>query len=161
MSIDALNLAPVMEQRARELQTLFPEVAYLSGRRGRADQAHAMAANIVATGDRRWVAKTYKNPAELQTRLDYRPEAKTLNQIEAVLYEGLLSMTEDEFAKLSDHAGGHAVDLAPLEDETGMPTKQGCAVIQWIERCPDTKWFTTREGKAKRWHWACHPSARV
>ncbi len=152
------NLSPVMQERAKELKELFPAVVYTSGSRDRVKQAKAMAANVVT--DRRWIRKVYVQAARLQTMVDLHPEAVTVDDLQDLLLDELDSMSDEELAKLSDHFTGNAVDVKPMEVRVGkvsMPTEAGLKVIDWIENCPDTKWFTTREGGMVRWHWATKP----
>jgi hypothetical protein len=60
MTIEELQLEPVAEQGARLLQQKHPNIEFTSGRRNVAQQAHAMASNIVSLHDRQWIRKTYK-----------------------------------------------------------------------------------------------------
>lgn len=152
------TLAPVMQRRARELQAVEPTVVYLSGRRDLKAQAHAMACNVVS--DRHWIRKTYKRAATLQTAVDQHPEATTVAALEAVLYATLTALSPADVDAVSDHLRGNAVDLAPME-AAGLLTDDGMRVVRWIRACPDTKWFTQREGGKIRWHWSVHESAEV
>lgn len=162
-TIHQLQLAPTMRKRALELQAAHPTVVFTSGRRDLLRQAKAMAKHVVA--DRQWIQKTYIHGALLQTAIDFRPEAVTEAQIEAVLYQTMVGMSETELSSLSDHFGGNAVDMVPMEyqdeSEQWMPTDEGQQVMDWIQACPDTKAFLRREGGRMIWHWACKPSAEV
>lgn len=87
MTIEDLKLEPVAEQAARLLQQKHPNIEFTSGRRDVAQQAHAMAGNIVSLDDRQWIGKTYLAGAVLQQWVDDHPEAGTIDQITAGLQE--------------------------------------------------------------------------
>jgi len=152
MTIQEMQLHPVMHRYATELQTLHPSVVYTSGRRDLQQQAHAMACNVVS--NRQWISRTYRQAAALQTAVDYHPGSVTVPQLELLLLNTMQRMGPEELARVSDHLSGLAVDLAAMEDYTGQLTPEGQAVHGWIFACPDTKWFTTREGGLTRWHWS-------
>lgn len=158
MNLDDLH--PTMRAACEALLAAYPMVQFTSGRRCLTAQAHAMACNCVT--DRQWIAKTYTHAAALQTALDLHPEATTVQAIEDVLLKALLAMPDAERQKVSDHFGGLAVDLEPMEylDQNAdewLPTQEGHAVEAWIRSYPKTKWFTRREAQLRRWHWAVHP----
>lgn len=159
MTIDQLNLSPVMDQRARELQIAFPSVIYLSGRRDVRAQAHAMATHVVT--DKHWIARVYLHAADLQTSVDTYLGPWNVQALEHLLFTRMMAMAPDVLARVSDHLSGNAVDLLPLEDANGQMTPTGQAVYQWIYDCPDTKKFLMREGGKVIWHWACTESATV
>ena len=81
MTIEEMQLAPIAEEAARLLLRKHPNVQFTSGRRDIAQQAHAMAANIVALHDRKWIGKTYLAGAKLQAWVDSHPTAVTVEQI--------------------------------------------------------------------------------
>lgn len=157
MTIDELRLAPIMRFRAEQLQAKFPSVVYLSGRRGPAAQANAMAGNHLE--DETFLVKTYKAGGRFLEAVQRLPASaqqdryQVAKAIEGLLVSqpGLLSWT---------HKDGHAVDLVPMEDNDGQPTAEGRQVIAWIQVCEDTKDFRIREGQLVRWHWACRAGDR-
>lgn len=158
MTLDQLNLAPIMDQAARQFEWAFSHVQWLSGRRNRQGQAQAMAAQIVK--DRQWISKTYLHAAHLQTAVDFHPDAKTTEQLNNLLFETMLGMSDSELAKVSDHIAGMAVDLAPMIFGDGDPTPTGQAALKWMHDYPYTKVVLTREGGRIIWHWACNPEPR-
>lgn len=158
MTIEEMNLHPVMEQACRQFEWAFPHVQWLSGRRDRASQAAAMAPHIAR--DRRWIAKTYLHAALLQTAVDFRPEAQTVEQLSSLLFETMLGMSDGELAKVSDHVVGLAVDLVPMVFNDGDPTPTGQAALKWLHDYPYTKKVLTREGGRIVWHWACQEEPR-
>lgn len=154
LSFEELRLAPIMEKRARELAAQFPGlIRYTSGRRTMHDQARVMVMNHLQ--DKTYLARTYKNGILFQNVVSKRLSAEDM--IEA-LYD---LFTSDPSVIDARHAHGNAVDLRPLEYENGEPTAIGAQVIDWIKACPDTVDFRTREGRLRRWHWACTPSTEV
>jgi hypothetical protein len=158
MRIEYLNLSPTMEQRARELQAVYPFVEYTSGRRTITQQASAMAVNIVRADDRQWIAKTYRNGARLQRVVDTSVGVLAVGTLTHALMQEMRQMPPDELYTLSKHFQGDAVDLQPLEDEWGIVTADGAHVVDWIRACPDTTQFLKREGGLRRWHWSCAES---
>ena len=56
-AIEALQLAPVARAAAYALKRAHPSVIFTSGRRGKQDQARAMASNVVQ--NRGWIRQTY------------------------------------------------------------------------------------------------------
>lgn len=162
MTVEQLKLAPLMKQRAQELQAYCSNVKFISGRRDVQSQAEAMAKNIIT--NRQYLHQTYRNAAELQTALDMNPQATTVDEIADVLHDVMVRWTEAEKDKLSDHFAGNAVDIQAMEirrDGKWHLTEEGRAVADWIYKCPDTKLFLTREAGQVRWHWSCRASAAV
>ena len=162
MTRDDCGVPPPMYDAAQLLQRAFPFVAFTSGRRGLRDQAEAMAANILAPPmNRDWIRQTYKRAAELQTYVDLHPEIMDSEELADGLHTVLVAMGDDA-AKVSDHLIGMAVDLKPLErlivnvdlSKVWVETEQGRQVIAWIRAYPQTKYFTTREGGRRRWHFS-------
>lgn len=158
MTIDQLNLAPLMKQRASELQTAHPSVQFLSGRRDIQSQAHAMATQVV--DDRDWIVHTYKHATLLQTAVDFYEGPWTIDGLSEKLAQTMYGMSADELSRISDHLQGNAVDLVPME-EGGVMTGEGSQVTAFILNCPDTKQFLMREGGKVIWHWSCHASAAI
>jgi len=155
MTIDQLQLAPVMERQARALQTAFPNVVYISGRRDLARQAQAMAANYIQD-PQGYLVHNYIHAAELQAAVDAQREVTSLDGIAHLFYT---VMEGDPSLVRSPHLDGDAVDLLPMEDAHGQSTAEGNEVIDWIQACPDTTDFRMREGRLVRWHWACRHDA--
>lgn len=158
MTIEEMQLHPIMEQACRQFEWAFQNVQWLSGRRDRTSQAAAMAPHIVR--DRRWIAKTYLHAAHLQTAVDFHPEAQTVEQVSNLLFETMLGMTDAELDKVSDHLSGMAVDLVPMIFGDGDPTPTGQAALKWLHDYPYTKKVLTREGGRIVWHWACQEQPR-
>lgn len=156
MNLASLKLAPRMLARATELQMAFPTVVYLSGRRILQSQAHTMACNVVT--NRQFIQSTYLHAAVLQTIVDVHPEAKTVEQLEALFVEAMQALPTVDLMQMSSHLTGYAVDLLPMEDEAGDMTPTGQQVSQWIHNCPDTQTFLVREAGLVRWHWQTTPA---
>jgi len=157
MNIAAMGLTPRMAARATELQTAFPTVVYTSGRRTLQAQAHAMAVNT--TMNRNFIRQTYVHAALLQTTIDAHPEAVEVSQIENLLVADMNALAPADLNRISRHLTGDAVDLLPMEDDTGTPTDVGAQVIAWIKACPDTDIMLLREAGLVKWHWQITPSS--
>jgi hypothetical protein len=56
-AIEALHLGPTAKQAAYALKQAHPTIVFTSGRRDKADQARAMAGNVVA--NKQWIQQTY------------------------------------------------------------------------------------------------------
>lgn len=155
LTVDQCRLAPVMDKRARELQAEFPGlVRYTSGLRTLYEQAHAMAVNHLQDPVR-YLTSQYKSGYLFLAAVG---ELRTVEAIAVKLHD---MIQEDPTLIDARHAKGNAVDILPLEYSDGTPTIVGVQVIAWIKACPDTIDFRTREGKLRRWHWACRDSAEV
>jgi hypothetical protein len=145
MTIEDLKLEPVAEQAARLLQQKHPNIEFTSGRRDVAQQAHAMAGNIVSLDDRQWIGKTYLAGAVLQQWVDDHPEAVTIDQITAGLQETMSAMAEADLLKISRHLTGRAFDIRPV-------TENAAAIEADIRALPGLQKFLDREGGHVRWH---------
>ena len=155
LTMAQLQLAPVMEQRARELELAFPGlIRFVSGRRSVQAQAIAMAGNhlLDPTG---YLVRQYVRAAEFLGALAAHPGADTVDEVTELFFD---LMTATPGLIKTPHFEGNAVDPKRMEDTTGKPTPDGQRVIDWIKACPDTVDFRTREGNLRRWHWACRPT---
>jgi hypothetical protein len=145
MTIEELKLEPVAKEAARLLQEKHPHIEFTSGRRNVAQQAHAMAANIVSLHDRKWIGKTYLAGAVLQKWVDDHPNAVTIDQITAGLQETMSAMAEADLLKISRHLTGRAFDI--------RPARQNAAAIESdIRALPGLQKFLDKEGGHVRWH---------
>ena len=145
MTIEELQLEPIAEQAARLLKQKHPNIQFTSGRRTVAQQAHAMAANIVSLNDRQWIEKTYLAGAKLQKWVDDHPNAVTVDQITAGLLETMNAMTDDERLRISRHLTGRAFDVRPVTQNAG-------AIKADISALPGLQKFLEKEGGHVRWH---------
>lgn len=144
--IEALNLRGNARTAAYALKRAHPSVKFTSGRRDKADQARAMASNVVS--NRKWIAETYRlTPVSqaCQKWVDDNPLKKT----QAEIAEGLLSVfnavSEVELAKISKHLSGDAFDVQPVD-------AGGDAIKQTIRGLPGLEKFLDKEGGLVRWH---------
>lgn len=155
LTIAQMRLAPIMEQRARELDLAFPGlIVWTSGRRTVYAQARAMAVNHL-DDPTTYMKKTYLRGVEFIQALEMAPVASSVDGVTNIFYE---LMIRNPGIVHSLHYDGNAVDLEPMEDSDGDPTPDGQKVILWIKTCPDTDDFRTKEGTLPRWHWACKSS---
>ena len=145
MTIEELNLEPVAKNAAKLLHEKHPNLEFTSGRRTVAQQAHAMAANIVSLHDRQFIANTYLAGAKLQKWVDDHPGAVTVDQITAGLLETMNAMSDDERLKISRHLTGRAFDLRPV-------TQNAEAIKADIRALPGLNKFLEQEGGHVRWH---------
>jgi hypothetical protein len=143
--IDALDLSPVAKKAAQQLKKAHPEIVFTSGRRDVAGQAHAMAANIVSSGDRKWIEKTYASAATLQKWVDDNPNAKTVDEISAGLKGVLDAMSDADRGKVSKHLSGDAFDVQPQ-------TKDADKIKAEMAALPGATKFLSQEGGLERWH---------
>src|SRR5262245_29959293 len=109
-NIDSLKLSPKARKAAEILLKQHPEVVFTSGRRDLAQQASAMAGNIVLKRD--YVKNTYsKNDASkaCQKWVDDHPEATTQKAIAAGLLETFKKLGP-KAGQISAHLTGDAFD---------------------------------------------------
>ena len=146
-SIESLNLSPKAKKAAEQLQKEFPEIMFTSGRRDLAQQAHAMAGNVVKKRD--WIKNTYKaNDASkaCQKWVDTHPDATMQQDIAAGLLETLNSLGP-KAGQISRHLTGDAFDILPIKD-----SKKAEEVKAAIKELPDMKQFLDHEGGLEIWH---------
>jgi len=155
-TISELQLAPLMDVRARELLHRFPMVVYSSGRRTLHEQAHAMAVNHIQ--DSGYLMRTYFHAAELLRAINLYSLPHSIDSVTDAIYWTLM---DDSTLVKGPHLTGDAVDIVPMESVDGTPTPAGQEVIEWIKSCPDTTDFRTRENQLRRWHWACVPPVEI
>ena len=145
MTIDEMNLAPVAKEAATILQTKHPNIEFTSGRRDVRQQAHAMAGNIVALHDRKWIGKTYLAAAKCQAWVDQHPGAVTVDALTDGLEQTMKAMPEDELMKISRHLTGRAFDVRPV-------TANAEVIKADIRSLPGLHKFLDHEGGHVRWH---------
>jgi hypothetical protein len=144
--IEALDLSEVARAAAYLLKKAHPAVKFTSGRRGKDDQARAMASNVVK--NRKWIEQTYRLTevsARCQNWVDANPDRKTQKEVQDGLLSVLDSVTTVELAKLSKHLSGDAFDVQPVD-------KNAAAIKQTIESLPGKDKFLDKEGGLVRWH---------
>ena len=145
MTIDELQLEPTARNAATLLKEKHPTLEFTSGRRTVHQQAHAMAANIVAFGDRQWIAKTYIAGAKLQQWVNAHPQAQTVDQLTAGLEQTMNAMSQAELLKISRHLTGNAFDIRPVAQNAAL-------IVADIESLPGLVKFLQKEGGHVRWH---------
>lgn len=146
-SIESLKLSETAKKAAEQLQKEFPDIVFTSGRRDLADQAKAMAGNVVKKRD--WIKNTYKaNDASkaCQQWVDDHPEAKSEKAIAAGLLETLNALGP-KAGEISRHLTGDAFDIEPFKD-----SKKADEVKAAIKELPDLKQFLDHEGGLEIWH---------
>jgi hypothetical protein len=144
--IEKLNLAATARAAAYALKKAHPTVVFTSGRRDKAQQASAMASNVVK--NRKWIEETYV-ASDLRTKcqdwVDKNPTKKTQSEIA----DGLLSVfndaTDAELAGISKHLSGEAFDVQPVD-------KDAEAIKTTIRGLSGLTKFLDKEGGLVRWH---------
>ncbi len=143
--IEALGLAKTAKEAAKTLKKKHPDILFTSGRRTVAQQAHAMASNIVQSNNRQWIKRTYQSAAKLQKWVDDNPKATTVDDIAEGLETVLNTMADSDQAKISKHLSGEAFDVQPQD-------KDAEAIKKDIQALPGITKFLDKEGGLVRWH---------
>ena len=147
--IEALQLSPIAKAGAYALRVEFgAKVVFTSGRRTVESQASAMAENIVASGKRDWIGKTYasKEGQALNQWVKDNPLVVT----KAALTAGLLGQIQamgERAGRVSRHLTGDAFDVQPISEQ-----KLGQRVTAAMRKLPYCDRFLTKEGGLVRWH---------
>ena len=144
--IEALGLRGAAKKGAYALKKAHPAVTFTSGQRDKADQARAMASNVVS--NRKWIEETYyptKVSKACQKWVDDNEDATTQDAIADGLLSVLDGYTADQLAVLSKHMSGDAFDVQPVETdaESIKKTIRGLAGLDK---------FLEKEGGLVRWH---------
>lgn len=145
-AIEKLNLNDTAREAAYLLKKQFPTLVFTSGRRDRATQARAMAANVAVK--RTWITETYKSSsvkAACEEWLRDHPEATSKAAIQAGLEEVLEGFDDDELVCLSKHFSGGAFDIQPV-------TANADKIKAAIRSLPGKPLFLEKEGGLIRWH---------
>jgi hypothetical protein len=143
--IDRLDLVEVARTAAYALRAKFPTVRFTSGRRTLADQARAMAQNIVAQRD--YIKATYapgRAASACQAWVDANPTATTAVTIALGLQATLDALPPNDAYALSLHLTGRAFDILP--DGNVAPIRAA------LKAMPGFVQFLEKEGKLTRWH---------
>jgi hypothetical protein len=144
-NISSLKLSPKAKKAAEELLKKYPNIVFTSGRRDLADQARAMAGNVVKKRD--YIKKTYVASAAsnaCQKWVDDHPDAKTQKQIAAGLLETLKGLGP-KAGQISKHLTGDAFDVQPV-------TKDAAAIKQTLKSLPGVTKFLDKEAGLTIWH---------
>jgi len=144
--IEALDLAVTARTAAYALKKAHPAVKFTSGRRDKADQADAMASNVVK--NRKWIEQTYAR-SELRTKcqewIDKNTDKTTRADIAAGLLEVLTAAGDTALGRLSKHLSGAAFDVQPVD-------KDAESIKKTIRGLPGLDKFLDTEGGLVRWH---------
>ena len=141
LTIEQMNLDPLVKLKAQALRQSAPGVVFLSGRRTLEDQARAMAGNVMQ--NRQYIKNTYASSVasrELQTWIDDHPEAGTAESVAAGLLSVLRALPFGQASQISRHLTGRAFDLEP----------GSCTIAQVLALRP--RLFLTHEAGLVRWH---------
>jgi hypothetical protein len=142
-----LGLVDVAKQAADLLLAAHPAVMFTSGRRSVADQARAMAGNVVQ--NRNYIRDTYADTpqrAQLQKWVDTHPAATNAPAITAGLLSVMSTWTDAQKNSISRHISGQAFDVQPVDGAAGA------AIKQTIRGLPHLRKFLEREAGLIRWH---------
>ena len=145
-AIEALDLRGSAKRGAYALKKAHPSVTFTSGRRGRAEQASAMASNVVE--NRKWIEETYyptKVSKACQKWVDDNEEATTREAIAEGLLTVMNDFTMEQLGVLSKHLSGDAFDVQPVESDAD-------AIKKTIRGLDGLDKFLEKEGGLVRWH---------
>jgi len=145
-AIEALQLRGAAKRAAYALKKAHPTVKFTSGRRGKSDQARAMASNVVL--NRKWIAQTYFATAvsrACQAWVDKHPDKTTKEEIAAGLLTVLDAQSDAGLSQLSKHLSGDAFDVQPVELDAAK-IKRTIRGLRGLDR------FLEKEGGLVRWH---------
>ena len=145
-AIEALSLRGAARAAAYALKKAHPAVKFTSGRRNKADQARAMASNVIH--NRNWIEDTYAASTvskACQKWVDGHPDAKTQAEIAAGLLSVLDAATDAHLARLSKHLSGDAFDVQPVETDAD-------AIKKTMRGLKGLDIFLEKEGGLVRWH---------
>ena len=144
-NIASLKLSTTAKKAAEKLLEEFPDIEFTSGRRDLAEQASAMAANVVQTRD--YIVNTYAASdasRACQKWVDDHPEATTKKAIA----EGLLKTLKglgSKAGQISKHLTGDAFDVQPV-------AKNAAAIKKAMKNLPGATKFLEKEAGLVRWH---------
>jgi len=145
-AIEALALADGARKAAYALKKAHPSVTFTSGRRSRADQARAMASNVVK--NRKWIEQTYAKSSlttKCQQWVDKNTDKTTKEEIAAGLAALFDAETAATLGRFSNHMSGRAFDVQPV-------VKDATLIKKTIRGLPGMKKFLDKEGGLVRWH---------
>lgn len=140
------SLSSTAQAAAISLKEKYPSVVFTSGKRNIMDQARVMADNIVSTGNRKWIEKTYAPSSaitKLQDWVDNHPEATSSTDITNGLFLAMQTMPLAEQALISKHLSGDAFDIQPSSDGNMLNT---------IKSLPGLTKFIENESGVYVWH---------
>ena len=144
--IESLGIRGSARRGAYALKKAHPSVKFTSGRRDTADQARAMASNVVE--NRHWIEETYVSSTvskACQKWVNDNRDKKTKEEIAAGLLSVMDAATDADLAKLSKHLSGDAFDMQPV-------TTDAEAIKQTIRGLEGLDKFLEKEGGLVRWH---------
>jgi hypothetical protein len=124
-------------------------VVFTSGFRTLRKQCDVMAANIVSTGDRRWIEKVYAATAErdeVQKWVDDHPNATSKPDLSDGLFSVMSPWSEAKQSNISRHLAGAAFDVQPIAGPDGAPVKDA------MQKLPKLHKFLPHEAGVEVWH---------
>jgi hypothetical protein len=144
--IEALDLAVTAHTAAYALKKAHPSIKFTSGRRDKAEQADAMASNVIK--NRRWIEQTYAK-SDLRTQCQEWIDKHTDKTTQADIAAGLLAIFavagDAALGRLSKHLSGEAFDVQSVD-------KDADAIKKTIRSLPGLDKFLDTEGGLVRWH---------
>lgn len=129
------------------VQEFSNKIVLSSGRRTVAEQASAMAGNVVS--NRQWIKQTYAQSAErdsLQKWVDDHADANTKEKIAAGLKSIMDTWTDAQLRILTYHVTGDAFDIKPVSGDDAEKIKSS------IRRLEHLRKFLEQEGGKTIWH---------
>jgi hypothetical protein len=144
--IESLHLAPTARSAAYALKKAHPGIKFTSGRRGKEDQARAMASNVVK--NRKWIEETYMSSplrTKCQNWVDHHPDKKNQSEIQQGLLSVFNASNDNDLGKFSKHLSGMAFDVQPVQ-ANAEKIKQTIRSLAGLDK------FLEKEGGLVRWH---------
>lgn len=154
------GLVPKLTKVCIDFLAAFPGSTFASGVRSIVAQAGAMADNIVKSGNRKWIAETYRDGAAIracQHWIDTHPRAVLKAEITAGLFSIFKALTPEELSHVSCHFTGEAIDVALEHD----PAKAAWEAkrIAWLKAKATEVGgkFIEEEGGLRKMHFQLRP----
>lgn len=133
---------------AQRFLSRHPDALLTSGKRDLESQCRAMAQNIVKSGNRKWIAETYKASSASKTAQAWvttNPGVVSVLAIAAGLFSVLSKLAPDALRGLSLHLSGDAWDVLPTKSTIMLQSLRE-VVAEFGGK------FIEREGGLVVWH---------
>lgn len=156
MLIETLKLNGQALEGAKTLFAKHPFVVFTSGFRTAAEQAEAMATNVIQSQDSEWIAKTYA-PSKIRDALQAnvrgfvgnveQTRKELIQDLTLIFTRTMLAFPDKERGHISKHLAGLAFDISPITAEP-----RASHVRYSIQHLPGLTKFLEHEGGLLRWH---------
>ena len=149
MTADELGITGIALQAALDFEAAFPNETFTSGTRDLAEQAHAMATNVMA--NRQWILLTYiaSDASEACQMAVDKSDAETVDDMASLLLGVLSQFSADQLKHLSAHLSRQAFDVKPSTNMNALAWLRARAMAVGGR-------FLDIEGGLTRWHWQAY-----